>query len=61
MDEEQYDLPKPSGDPHKLRHMELYEALDELVADFINSTGKTPSKMSVLEFMQWAYHEASVP
>ena len=51
MDEEQYDLPKPSGDPHKLRHMELYEALDELVADFINSTGKTPSKMSVLEFM----------
>jgi hypothetical protein len=39
---------------HKLRHIELHQRMDELIADFINHTGKYPSSTPILELMQWS-------
>jgi len=42
---------------HKKRHIELHNALDELVADFISSTKGLPSKTTVMELMQWSFEQ----
>ena len=38
---------------HKARHVELHNALDELVADWISITECLPSQNSVMALMQW--------
>jgi hypothetical protein len=42
---------------HRKIHIKLHKELDELVADFINDTGKMPSKTSILELMKWSYEQ----
>ena len=38
-------------------HKELHKKLDELVADFIYHTGKIPSKMKIIDLMEWSYEQ----
>lgn len=42
---------------HKERHKVLHKELDELVADFIQETGKRPSETKLLEFMKWSFEQ----
>lgn len=46
---------------HKKHHIELHKALDELVADWISTTKKLPSKTSILELMQWSCAQTKNP
>ena len=39
---------------HRARHVELHRALDELVADFMQQTGKLASATTVMELMSWS-------
>lgn len=39
---------------HYQKHRELHKYLDELVADWIQSTGNRPSEYTVLALMQWS-------
>lgn len=44
-------------DPHRARHIELHQALDELVADMISNTAAMPSETKVIELMQWSHKQ----
>ena len=46
---------------HKIRHVELHKALDELVADFINHTENMPSKTTLFELMEWSFEQTKNP
>lgn len=46
---------------HMARHAKLHRYLDELVADFINQTGKLPSQTPLLELMQWSHGQIENP
>lgn len=46
---------------HKQRHVELHKSLDELVADFIDHTYKTPSQTTLMEFMKWSADQTKSP
>lgn len=46
---------------HKLRHKELHRHLKELVADYINCTGNSPSQTSLIHFMAWSAAQAVNP
>ena len=46
---------------HKEKHAKLHRCLDELVADYIRHTEKLPSNISLMEFMQWAFEQATNP
>lgn len=46
---------------HIARHKELHRALDELVADFIQHTGKLPSKTALLDLMTWSNEQQNDP
>lgn len=47
---------------HKIRHVELHQALDELVADWIfHVEGALPSMRMVLDLMQWSYQQTQSP
>ncbi len=46
---------------HKKKHEELHKALDELSADFINHTGKLPTKTTLMELMKWSSEQANNP
>jgi len=49
---------------HRQRHLELHEALDELVADFIEHSKPGegfPSKTTVLELMKWSHLQVIDP
>lgn len=48
-------------DEHKKRHEQLHKALDELVADWIDHTGRLPSKATVFELMRWSFHQCENP
>ena len=50
-----------SEQEHKERHVELHKKLDELLADFIEQTGKTPSHTTVMELLQWSYEQTQTP
>lgn len=43
----------------KGRHQELHESLDELLACFIESTGKMPSDTTLMEFLEWSAKKAT--
>lgn len=52
------DLPLPGLSPeeHRLRHVELHQAFDELLADWIRHVRTArPSTATVLELMQWSH------
>lgn len=42
---------------HKERHQLLHKELDELVADFIQETGKLPSETKLMELMEWSFEQ----
>ena len=46
---------------HKKRHEELFKSLDELVADMISMTTMLPSRITVLELMEWAKKQKDNP
>lgn len=46
---------------HRLRHVELHQALDELVADMIGRTGKLPSETTIMELATWSYQQTKEP
>ena len=52
---------KYSTEEHIQRHKELHQSLDELVADFITHTGKTPSRSTVMDLMKWSYEQTISP
>ncbi len=46
---------------HKQKHQVLHNMLDELVADFIGTTRKLPSKSTILELMEWSHIQTITP
>lgn len=46
---------------HIVRHKELHKKLDELVADFIDHTGKLPSDTNLMELMTWSCEQTKNP
>ena len=46
---------------HNARHVELHNALDELVADWISITECLPSQNSVMALMQWSHRQTEDP
>lgn len=46
---------------HRQRHVELHQALDELVADYLAHTNRLPSRATVLDLMQWSAREKESP
>jgi len=46
---------------HRIRHQELHRALDELVADWISSTGKTVLNRTVGELAEWSHKQSQKP
>ena len=55
------DIRSISRKDHIARHKELHQALDELLADFINKTEKLPSKTTLFDFMKWSYKQTIKP
>jgi hypothetical protein len=46
---------------HKERHLKLHQALDELLADFIDHTGKYLSNTSIMELLEWSHTQWQNP
>jgi hypothetical protein len=46
---------------HRKRHIELHNALDELIADFITHTDILPSKTTLTELMEWSNRQTIDP
>lgn len=46
---------------HMARHARLHQKLDELVADFIEQTGKYPTKTTIYELMEWSFSQVKNP
>jgi hypothetical protein len=46
---------------HRARHIELHRSLDELLADMIQQTSCLPSKITVLELLQWSHTQTVNP
>jgi hypothetical protein len=54
-------MPKLSRNDHIERHIKLHNALDELVADFVQHTKKMPSTTTIYELMKWSHEQCSEP
>ena len=54
-------MAKMSREEHIQCHKELHKKLDELVADCITHTAMLPSKMTVMELMQWSHGQTKNP
>ena len=48
-------------DWHIARHKMLHKNLDELMADFINHTGKLPSQATIMELAAWSNKQVQKP
>jgi hypothetical protein len=51
-------------DAHKARHIILHAGLDELLADYLTvngTSGKLPSKLTVLELIAWSHAQTQHP
>jgi len=46
---------------HIKRHQELHKSLDELVADMIDQTTRTPSNTTVMELIKWSFEQTKNP
>jgi hypothetical protein len=46
---------------HLKRHQLLHKELDELIADFIQETGKLPSKTTLMELITWSHEQTIKP
>lgn len=50
-----------SREDHIWRHNELYKALNELLRDYINETGKDPKDICVLDLLAWSNSQRMNP
>jgi len=51
-----------SHEKHRLRHVALHSALDELVADFlIHNRNRLPSATAVIELVEWSHRQTKDP
>ena len=48
-------------DEHRLRHLALHRALDELLADWLSNTESLPSVASVSDLMDWSHGQRIEP
>ena len=46
---------------HIEKHKILHKHLHELIADFINHTGRLPSQATILELMKWSNQQTIKP
>lgn len=47
---------------HRARHIELHQAFDELLADYLSHhSGKRPSDTTLLELMAWSHGQTVEP
>ena len=46
---------------HIKRHQELHKYLDELLADWISQENILPSKVTVMELIQWSFEQSVKP
>lgn len=46
---------------HIERHKLLHKNFEELLADFIDKTGRFPSKVNLPEFLNWSYDQTTNP
>lgn len=51
----------PDRDLHIRKHVELHEAMDELLVDMMRHTMQLPSKTSVMQLMEWSYKQTLDP
>ena len=49
--------PEALAKKHRQRHVELHQEFDELVADWIQHTGRLPSRASVMELIAWSHQQ----
>ena len=53
---EQLDEPQ-----HRERHIELHQALDELVADWIQHTHRLLRTSSIMDLVEWSHAQTILP
>ena len=46
---------------HKEIHVQLHKSLDELLADFLEQTGKLLSQTTIMELIEWSYRQTQNP
>lgn len=46
---------------HIKRHQVLHKELDELIADYVQSTEKLLSETSLVDFLNWSYTQTTNP
>ena len=61
MDPVQQNFHPMSNEQHLLRHQELYECLEELVADWAVNTEKSVGDATILDLVSWARRQADDP
>ncbi len=54
-------MKKQSKAEHIEQHKKLHDALDELLADFLNHTKNLPTKTSLMELLNWSYLQTTNP
>jgi len=50
-----------TNEEHRLRHAELHQSLDELIADFLAQTDALPNSTTLMELMNWSYGQTVRP
>ena len=48
-------------DEHRQRHIELHQALDELVADWIQHKRQLLSQTTIMELVDWSHAQTITP
>jgi hypothetical protein len=46
---------------HRLKHVQLHDNLDELIADWVAQTPAMPSSSTVIELMLWSKQQTRNP
>jgi len=54
-------MKRVSRDKHRMRHVELHRALDELLADFARTRKGTILDRQISELLAWSYQETKSP
>jgi hypothetical protein len=56
------ELVELTTDEHRTRHLELHDAIDELLADYLlHHPGSLPSRIGVIELMSWSHEQTIDP
>lgn len=50
-----------TNEEHREIHLMLHRHFDELLADFIQQTGKLPSRTTIFELMKWSHEQTINP